>query len=81
MAVASSNGDLNVCILSGSFCDISEVTSNATHIVDLKFDKYNDNLLWSAIHNGSVDLWDLRTPNKAVSSFTGMYSFLEQYFV
>ncbi|XP_045474346.1 WD repeat-containing protein 89 [Harmonia axyridis] len=69
VAVSSSDGNFHVLNLSENFCDVYELNNNSDHIVELKFDKLNDNLLWVASHNGLINLWDLRS-NKAVSTFS-----------
>ncbi|XP_044753723.1 WD repeat-containing protein 89 [Coccinella septempunctata] len=70
VAIASSNGSLTVYTLSSNFCVDLELSNNSNHIVELKFDKFDNNLLWTATHDGTINQWDLRAPTKAVSCFT-----------
>lgn len=76
------NFSQKVCVgLSNNTCEVHEMTNNqitklvafeehSKNIIDVKFSLDNNNLVYTGSADGSVKIWDLRTPKQSVNTLT-----------
>lgn len=79
-----SENEPNIAVaLSENSCEIQKLSNQQVatlaifseyedKIFDCKFSKQDNNLIYTSSRNGSITLWDIRTPKKSVIRFLGI---------
>lgn len=72
MALTLSNNTCKVFNLSNNqFAKLTVLREHTDVISEIKFSSENSNLLYTGSNDGSVRLWDIRTPQKSSLQFKG----------
>ncbi|XP_018576674.1 uncharacterized protein LOC108915188 isoform X2 [Anoplophora glabripennis] len=69
----SDNSSCKIYKLSNQQVAILTTLNEYQEIIDCKFSKQDYDLIYVCSRNGSIALWDIRTPKKSVANFSGIF--------